>query len=128
MKPFRDYDLSAVIHNQLEAAHTKIDNMSNEEIMANNLEVLAENIYQEFFIEPITLFDEDFSKGVFNKGKYKSTLIRFLELNQIENMLKLMESSHLFHFHIQEKLICLNAVPQLFPLGLIQKSRCIAIE
>lgn len=77
MKPFRDYDLSAVIHNQLEAAHTKIDNMSNEEIMANNLEVLAENIYQEFFIEPITLFDEDFSKGVFNKGKYKSTLIRF---------------------------------------------------
>ena len=69
MKPFRDYDLSTVIHNQMEAAHAKIDNMSNEEIMANNLEVLAENIYQEFFIEPITLFYEDFSKRSIQQGK-----------------------------------------------------------
>lgn len=34
MKPFRDYDLSVVIANQLSAARKKIDTMSNEEIMA----------------------------------------------------------------------------------------------
>ena len=80
MKPFRDYDLSAVIHNQLEAAHTKIDNMSNEEIMANNLEVLAENIYQEFFIEPITLFDEDFSKRSIQQGKIQKYIDPFFRI------------------------------------------------
>lgn len=80
MKPYRDYDLSAVIHNQLEAAHTKIDNMSNEEITANNLEVLAENIYQEFFIEPITLFDEDFSKRSIQQGKIQKYIDPFFRI------------------------------------------------
>ena len=46
MKPFRDYDLRQVIANQWAAVNKKIDTMSNEEIMANDLDVLAENIYQ----------------------------------------------------------------------------------
>ena len=69
MKPFRDYDLSVVIANQLSAARKKIDTMSNEEIMANNLEVLAENIFQQYFIEPITIFEEDFSKRNIKQAK-----------------------------------------------------------
>lgn len=69
MKPFREYDLSNVIANQWAAVNKKIDSMSNEEIMANDLEVLAENIYQEFFIEPVTIFEEDFSKRSIKQGK-----------------------------------------------------------
>ena len=40
MKPFRDYDLRQVIANQWAAVNKKIDTMSNEEIMANDLECL----------------------------------------------------------------------------------------
>ena len=71
MKPFQDYDLAKVIANQWVAVHKKIDTMSNEEIMANDLGVLAENIYQEFFIEPVTIYDEDFSKRSIKQGKIK---------------------------------------------------------
>ena len=60
MKPFRDFELSQVISNQWAAVHKKIDSMSNEVIMANDIDDLAENVYQEFFIEPVTIYDEDF--------------------------------------------------------------------
>ena len=69
MKPFRDYELRNVIANQWAAVHKKIDGMSNDEIMANDLEILAENIYQEFFIEPVTIFEEDFSRRSIRQGK-----------------------------------------------------------
>ena len=46
MKPFQDYDLSKVIDEQWRKINKKIDSMTNEEIMANNLEKLAENIYR----------------------------------------------------------------------------------
>lgn len=71
MKPFRDYNLSDVIRGQWVAAHKKIDSMSNEEIMANDLDILADNIYQEFFIEPVEIFEEDFSKRSITQGKIK---------------------------------------------------------
>ncbi len=69
MKPFRDYDLGEVIANQWESVNNKIDSMSNEEIMANDLDILAENIYQQFFIEPVTIFEEDFAKRSIKQGK-----------------------------------------------------------
>ena len=69
MKPFRDYELSKVIAKQWAAVHKKIDNLSNEEIMANDLDILSENIYQEFFIEPVTIYEEDFSRRSVKQGK-----------------------------------------------------------
>lgn len=69
MKPFQDYDLSKVLDEQRQKIHKKIDSMGNEEIMANDLEILAENIYQEFFIEPVEIYEEDFSKRVVRQGK-----------------------------------------------------------
>lgn len=77
MKPFRDLDLSQVIANQWAAVNKKIDSLSNEVIMANDLDVLAENIYQEFFIEPVTIFDEDFSKRSVKQGKIKKAVDPF---------------------------------------------------
>lgn len=71
MRPFQDYDLSDIIRNQWVAAHMKINSMSNEEIMANDLDILADNIYQEFFIEPVEIFEEDFSKRSIRQGKIK---------------------------------------------------------
>lgn len=77
MKPFRDYDLRDVIAKQWMEVNKKIDTMSNEEIMANDLEVLAENIYQEFFIEPVTIFEEDFSKRSIKQGKIQKYIDPF---------------------------------------------------
>ena len=77
MKPFRDYDLSKVIANQWASVKSKIDSMSNEEIMANDLEVLAENMYQEFFIEPVTIFEEDFSQRSIKQGKIQKYIDPF---------------------------------------------------
>lgn len=78
MKPFWDCDLSRVIAKQKEDAQKKIDSMSNEEIMANDLSILAENIYQEFFIEPVEIFEEDFSKRDIKQGKVRRFIEPFL--------------------------------------------------
>ena len=77
MEPFRDYDLRQVIANQWAAVNKKIDTMSNEEIMANDLDVLTENIYQQFFIEPVTIFEEDFSKRSIKQGKIQKYIDPF---------------------------------------------------
>lgn len=77
MKPFSEYDLRSVIENQRAAVLKKIDSMSNEEIMANDLEVLVDNIYQEFFIEPVTIHEEDFSKRSIKQGKIEKHIDKF---------------------------------------------------
>ena len=77
MKPFNDYDLSQVIAGQWQTVNRKIDAMTNEEIMANDLEILAENIYQEFFIEPVKIFEEDFSKRSIKQGKIQKYIDTF---------------------------------------------------
>lgn len=71
MKPFHDYELSSILSNQKAKAMQRIDSMSNAEIMANDLEILAENIYQEFYIEPVLVFDEDYSKRHIKQGKIR---------------------------------------------------------
>ena len=77
MTPFRDYDLRQVIAGQWQAVNKKIDTMSNEEIMANDLDILAENIFQEFFIEPVQLFEEDVSKRSIQQGKIQKYIDPF---------------------------------------------------
>ena len=69
MKPFSDYELSQVIANQWSEVHKKIDSLTNEEIMGNELSILAENIYQEFYIEPVSILEEDFAKRSIKQGK-----------------------------------------------------------
>lgn len=80
MKPFQDYELSKVIANQWDAIHKKIDNLLNEVIMANDLDILAENIYQEFFIEPVTIYEEDFSKRSVKQEKIKKYVEPFFRV------------------------------------------------
>lgn len=71
MKPFRDHELRDIVENQWANVLNRIDSMPNEEIMANDLDILADNIYQEFFIEPVEIFDEDFSRRSIKQGKIK---------------------------------------------------------
>jgi len=60
MYPFSDYDLSAVIAAQYKKLSERIEKYTNDEIMANDLGLLADNCYEEFYIEPITIGSEEF--------------------------------------------------------------------
>lgn len=71
MKPFMGKDLCAVLDSQKKKLEAKVDSYSNEEILANNLELLASNLYEEFYIEPISIFDEEFSKRSVKQGKIR---------------------------------------------------------
>ena len=79
MKPFSDYDLRQVIANQWSEVHKKIDSLTNEEIMGNELSILAENIYQEFYIEPVSILEEDFSKRSIKQGKIQRYVEPFFQ-------------------------------------------------
>lgn len=77
MKPFEEYDLGAVLSNQYAEIKKKIEKLSNEEIMANDIDVLAENLYQTFFIEPVVIDDEAFSKRKMKQGKIRRYVDEF---------------------------------------------------
>ena len=77
MEPFRDYELRNVLGNQYKAIYEKIEKFSNEEIMANDLEVLTENLYQEFYIEPVTVEAEDLQKRSVVQGKIRKYIDPF---------------------------------------------------
>jgi len=78
MKPFQDYELRDIIQSQWKNVIDAIDKMSNEVVMANDIEILADNIYQEFYIEPITIFDEDAAKRTVQQKKIKRMVDPFI--------------------------------------------------
>lgn len=71
MKLFRDYELRTIFTNIEDKLKRYIKDFSNDEIMANSLEILAENCYQKFFIEPIIIFEENYSKRNMTQGSFK---------------------------------------------------------
>lgn len=71
MQPFHDYDLSKVIQNQTSKLCERVEKYSNDEIMANDLNLLADNCYEQFFIEPIDIREEEFDKRSIVQGKIK---------------------------------------------------------
>lgn len=79
MKPFNDFELRNVINEKWAAIDSKIEAITNEVIMTNDLQVLAENIYQEFYIEPVEIFEEDFSKRSIKQGKIKKRIDPFFQ-------------------------------------------------
>lgn len=68
MKPFSEKTTNDLIENQKRSLKNRIENLSNEEIMANDIEILTENFYQEFFIAPVTIYEEDESKRSSEQG------------------------------------------------------------
>lgn len=71
MEPFRSQNLGAFLEKQKGKMLDAVSKLSNEELVANDLAVLEENLYQQFFIEPLELLEEDFSKRSIKQGKIK---------------------------------------------------------
>ena len=94
MIPFQEYDLRQMLENQFLSVNKKIDSMSNEEIMANDLEK--------------TLLKEKY-----HKVKLGSVLIHFIMDYIQKTILKLMVLLLYFVFRIMEKKSCLNVKPHL---------------
>ena len=79
MQPFRDIDLGKSLNSSKQKIAAKVDSFKNEEIMANDLEILAGNLYEEFRIEPVEIMDEEFSKRHIGQAKVKKRIDPFLQ-------------------------------------------------
>lgn len=71
MRPFHDYDLSKVIQNQVSKLGEQIERYSNNEIMANDLDLLADNCYEQLYIEPIDISEEELDRRSIIQKKIK---------------------------------------------------------
>lgn len=60
MRPFKDMDFGMVLGANMQKMAAKVDSFKSEEIMANDLEILASNLHEEFRIEPVEITDEEF--------------------------------------------------------------------
>lgn len=79
MRPFRDIDLGMSLNSNKQKIAAKVDSFKNEEIMANDLEILAANLYEEFRIEPVKMMDEEFSKRHIGQAKIRKRIDPFLQ-------------------------------------------------
>jgi len=79
MRPFRDIDLGIALSSNKQKMAVKVDSFKNEEIMANDLDILASNLYEEFRIEPVEIMDEEFSKRHIGQAKIKKRIDPFLQ-------------------------------------------------
>ena len=79
MRPFRDIDLGSSLNSNKQKMAAKVDSFKNEEIMANDLEILSSNLYEEFRIEPVEIMDEEFSKRHIGQAKVKKRIDPFLQ-------------------------------------------------
>lgn len=77
LKPFRDIDLGMALSTQKKKLAKKVDAFKNEEIMANNLEILASNLYEEFRIDPVEIMDEEFGKRSVGQAKIQKRIEPF---------------------------------------------------
>lgn len=77
MQPFRDIDLRNTLLNQCARMKKKVDEYTNDEILANDLELLADNLYEEFYVAPVTIFEEEFAKRSVTQSKITRKLHPF---------------------------------------------------
>ena len=60
MRPFEDMQLSDYLGKRATQIDEYIEKwITNDEIMSNDLELLANNIYEQYYVIPIVLGDED---------------------------------------------------------------------
>lgn len=77
IKPFSDSTTADLIANQKKKIQNEIDELTNAEIMANDTAILAENFYQKYYIEPVIIQEEDFSKRRIEQGSVKKHIEPF---------------------------------------------------
>ena len=59
MCPFEQYELRAILQEQPAKIQACVDSFSDDEIMENDLRILAHNVCEEFRIDPLELYEED---------------------------------------------------------------------
>ena len=70
MRPFNDKQLSDYMQNRVIQIDEYIEKwVSDDEVMSNDLNILADNIYELFYIVPIVLDEEDESRRTIKKKK-----------------------------------------------------------
>ncbi len=69
MHPFEQYELYTVLQSQPAKIQERIDNFTDDEIMANDLKILAHNVCEEFRIDPLELHEEDTERRDIKNGK-----------------------------------------------------------
>ena len=69
MRPFEQYDLYSVLQSQPGKIQARIDSFTDDEIMANDLKILAHNVCEEFRIDPLELHQEDAERRDVKNGK-----------------------------------------------------------
>lgn len=79
MKPFRGIDLREHLSKQKEKLKQAISQYSNDEIMANDINILADNLYEQFYVQPVTIFEEDTTRRSIREQKIQrqSTMYYF---------------------------------------------------
>ena len=72
MRPFEDKLLSDYLDSRARKINDYIENwVSNDVIMGNDLDILADNIYEQFYVLPIVLYEEDISRRMIKQKKVR---------------------------------------------------------
>lgn len=69
MHPFEQYELRSELQAQPAKIQARIDSFTDDEIMANDLKILAHNVCEEFRIDPLELHQEDAERRDVKNGK-----------------------------------------------------------
>jgi hypothetical protein len=77
VQPFSTCDTAQIINKQKQALLEKINDYSNDQIMANNLELLAVNCYEEFKIFPVDIQAELLTKRTVKQSQIRKPIYPF---------------------------------------------------
>ncbi len=81
MKPFYTINLSRALEESKRKMKEEIDLYTNEEIVANDVELLVSNVYEKFFIEPVTIYEEEVRKRSIKQGKVRKWIDPFSRID-----------------------------------------------
>jgi len=68
---FSQIDLRRILDKQNQKIREKVERFTNDELMANDPEILADNIYQEFYIDPVNIDEEEISERNVSQCKFE---------------------------------------------------------
>ena len=71
---FQEYALSAVLTKCLADALSHIEQLPNDVIMGNDIQLLCDNVYEQFKILPVEILEEDLSQRKFTQAKVEKRL------------------------------------------------------
>ena len=77
MKPFSEKNLKDYLDSKLSAAIRDVESFTNDEIMANSVELLTENVFQNYYVETVIVHEEDLSRRSSEQIRIKKEYDKF---------------------------------------------------